>query len=68
METIIDRLRKDERLNPTFRMALADVLNAGGFVQIGTENGTPVYELKPEPKCDFCGRTAEFCICMESFI
>jgi hypothetical protein len=47
---------------------LKDLLESNGFVQIGEENGTPVYSIKKEEKCSRCGKTEKGCDCEETYV
>lgn len=64
MENVFEtlgNLMAKEPLNEGFKMSVLDCLKVAGFEQSGTENGTPVYEMKPEPICECCGLPERFC-------
>jgi hypothetical protein len=64
-ETLGNLLNK-ELINDTFKMSAVAILKASGdFIQTGTENGVPVFTLKPDPKCERCGKTDKGCNCDE---
>jgi hypothetical protein len=46
------------------KVSLFDLINQSGLFEFtGEENGTPVFTLKKEVKCEVCNKTSEYCEC-----